>query len=242
MTEKSETQVPSGKGQASSRVLLALAEEFPTMHSRKSFIKCDSLRRQYKKKPNEPLTQNEVLAVTKTLGRLVGDKAVTEVLLVRGKDDRVNLPGSGLIAISVDITSLREEEWFREARNDPDTHGVALTLRGPALPEGMAPTQESIVQVIIDRSREWIKDQRVDGQLPLVLTNISIVHGSSAFDILINVSVGSQEQMLRYTRDVLQRIPHVRGTHTMLVSEGYGFSNISDATVTRAEEGEADES
>jgi len=91
-----------------------------------------------------------------------------------------------------------------------------------------------LVEEVIARSRNWSRSNTEDGHLPILLTNVSIVHGSNSFDILINVSMKDEESLLRYAREVVQRIPHVKGTQTMLISEGYGFSDISDS-VQRAQ-------
>jgi len=62
---------------------------------------------------------------------------------------------------------------------------------------------------------------------PLLLTNASIIHGSNAFDILISASYRNPYNLLRYTREVVQVINHVAGTHTMLVAQNYGFPNFA---------------
>ena len=223
------------RGEASERILHALAAEFPTMHNRQSFLRSPSLLDRFNKGPDEKLSDKEIRAVSKTLGRLIGDKgdqatrAISEILWLRGRDDRVGLPESGLVAVSVDIASLREEEWLRSKLSEETLQDPPVSVRGPLLPAQRAPTQEGLVEEIIARSRSWSRDNTSDGQLPILLTNVSIIHGSNAFDILINVSMKDGDSLLRYAREVVQRIPHVNGTQTMLISEGYGFSDISDA-------------
>ena len=63
--------------------------------------------------------------------------------------------------------------------------------------------------------------------MPLLLTNASIIHGSNAFDILISASYRNPYNLLRYTREVVQVVNHVAGTHTMLVAQNYGFPNFA---------------
>ncbi len=224
------------RGEASRRILHALASEFPTMHNRHSLLRCPSLLEQHGKRPSERLSDGELKAVSKTLGRLIGDKgsptsgAISEILLLRGEDDRVNLPESGLLAVSVDIATLREEEWIRaKLGKDPEAYSRTAAERGPLLPFERDTSQEGIVEEIIHKTRTWLHNNVADGYLPVLLTNVSIIHGSNDFDILINVSMKDEESLLRYTREVVQRVPHVRGTQTMLVSEGYGFSDLSEA-------------
>jgi DNA-binding Lrp family transcriptional regulator len=231
------------------------------MHSKASFLACQSLRDEHRKNPNDeepapPLTSNEAKAVAKTLGRLLGGErrpAISEVLWLHGKDDRVGLPEAGLIAISVDITTLREEKWLREnfskekRQFDPES-----AMRGPFLPDDTASTQEGIVKEIIERSKRWAKTNRTShlatedgsdsGRLPILLTNVSIVHGSSAFDILINISMRDEDALLRFTREVIQQIPHVRGTQTMLVSQGYGFSDLQRSPGNEAQQARGNQS
>lgn len=223
------------RGEASERILHALAAEFPKMHSRQSFLQSGSLLERFNKRPDEKLSDKEMRAVSKTLGRLIGDKsdqstrAISEILWLRGGDERVRLPESGLVAVSVDITTLREEEWLRSLLSEDELRDPPVSLRGPLLPPERAPTQEGVVEEIIARSQNWSRKNTSDGHLPILLTNVSIVHGSNAFDILINVSMADEDSLLRYAREVVQSIPHVKGTQTMLVSEGYGFSNVSDS-------------
>lgn len=223
------------RGEASERILHALAAEFPKMHNRQSFLQSPSLLERFDKEPGETLSENEVRAVSKTLGRLIGDKdgraarAVSEILWLQGQDDRVCLPESGLVTVSVDIASLREEEWLRSKLSRETLRDPPASVRGPLLPSRRAPTQKGVVDEIIARSQDWSRDNILNGRLPILLTNVSIVHGSNDFDILINVSVKDLVSLARYAREVVQRIPHVKGTQTMLVSEGYGFSDVSDA-------------
>jgi hypothetical protein len=234
MSKSPEEGSVTRRGEASERILHALASEFPKMHNRESFLSSPSLLERFNKKPGEKLTDHEARAVAKTLGRLIGDKgdpnsrAVSEILWLRGKDDRVGLPESGLVAVSVDIASLREEEWLRLNIPEDELESLAK-LRGPLLPPERSPTQEGLVEEILAKSRDWARQNTSHGHMPILLTNVSIVHGSNAFDMLINISMKTEEILLRYTREVVQRIPHVRGTQTMLIAEGYGFSDVSDS-------------
>ena len=210
-------------GEASQRVVHALAAEFPRMHDRDSFLKSQALKEEF----GERLPYS-ISAIKKTLARLSQGhrKGIKEVLWLCGNDPRVNLPAAGMIAVSVDIGSLREEEWMRaERRRVSETGEPFPAARGPMLPDNRPPSQESIVEEIVVRTRNWIRDHTRRGVLPIAVTNINIVHGSDAFDILVNVSLAAPDHLLRYAREVIQRIPHVRGTHSMLLSSGYGFSN-----------------
>jgi len=79
----------------------------------------------------------------------------------------------------------------------------------------------------IARSRHWIEENLDGGKLPLLLTNASIIHGSNAFDILVSASYRNPYNLLRYTREVVQTVAHVAGTHMMLVAKNYGFPNFA---------------
>ncbi len=196
---------------AAERIIHALAAEFPTLHDRKSLLESPSLR-----EPLEPdgggRSEADRQAESKALARMIGDDTISEVLWPRGHADKILLPEQGMIAVSVDLGSMREKrlEW--------ETH-----RKGPA------PDQEYIVAEIIARSRVWIADNIENGKLPLLLTNASIIHGSNAFDILISTSYKNPYNFLRYTREVVQVVDHVAGTHTMLVAQSYGFPNFGRA-------------
>lgn len=208
MNGSDDLSSPRGVG-ASERILRALAAEFPRLHDRQSFLESTSLLDFFKKGDETGLTENEKRAAAKTLTRLISDDTISEVLWPRGHSEKVMLPAQGMIAVSVDLGSLREERLVWEANR-----------------AGPEPTQERIVTEIISRSRKWIDENLEGGKLPLHLTNASIIHGSNAFDILISASYKNPYDLLRYTREVVQVINHVAGTHTMLVAQSYGFPHF----------------
>ena len=197
------------RASASERILRALAAEFPQLHDRQSFLDSPSLLQWFEKDGEPGLTDNERQAVARALSRLISDGTIGEVLWPRGHAEKIVLPEQGMIAVSVDLGSLREERLSWEGKRD-----------------GAEPSQERIVTEIIDRSRVWIEANLDDGKLPLLLTNASIIHGSNAFDILISASYRTPYNLLRYTREVVQVVNHIAGTHTMLVAQNYGFPNF----------------
>ena len=148
--------------------------------------------------------------MARALSRLVSDGSITEVLWPSGRSDKVQLPEQGMIAVSVNLGSLREERLTWESSR-----------------QGPEPSQERIVTEIIARTQPWIEDNLDGGKLPLLLVNASIIHGSNAFDILISAQYRNPYNLLRYTREVVQVAPHVAGTHTMLVAQNYGFPDFS---------------
>lgn len=197
-----------GKAGASERILRALAAGFPSLHDRQSFLDSPSLQSWY---GEEGLTEQERQAVARALTRLISDGTIAEVLWPRGHAEKIQLPEQGMIAVSVDLGSMREERLaWENSRNGPE------------------PSQERIVTEIIARSRNWIEENLDNGKLPLLLTNASIIHGSNAFDILISASYRNPYNLLRYTREVVQVVNHVAGTHTMLVAQNYGFPNFAN--------------
>jgi hypothetical protein len=203
----------SGAGRpagASERILRALAAEFPRLHDRQSFLDSAALKAWYEKEGGGPLSENERQAVARALSRLIADGGVAEVLWPNGNSDKVQLPEQGMIAVSVNLGSLREERLAWEASR-----------------QGPEPSQERIVTEIIDRSRGWIEANLDAGKPPLLLVNASIIHGSNAFDILISAQYRNPYNLLRYTREVVQVAPHVAGTHTMLVAQNYGFPDFA---------------
>jgi len=211
MASKDESRSTSRAG-ASERIFRALAAEFPRLHDRQSFLDSASLRAWFDKDGEPGLSDHERQAVARALTRLVSDGTISEVLWPRGHADKIQLPEQGMIAVSVNLGSMREERLAWESQRD-----------------GAEPSQERIVTEIISRSRKWIEDNLDDGKLPLLLTNASIIHGSNAFDILISASYRNPYNLLRYTREVVQVVNHVAGTHTMLVAQNYGFPNFIGA-------------
>ncbi|WP_246152618.1 hypothetical protein [Sphingomonas montanisoli] len=198
------------KNGAAERLLHALAAEFPTLHDRESLLASPEFLARVGKGDGSPLEDGEQRSAAKALARLIADGGVAEVLWPRGHSTKVQLPEQGLIAVSVNLGTLREERLAWEVSRD-----------------GPEPSQERIVQEIIARSRGWIADNLEEGKLPILLTNASIIHGSNAFDILISASYRNPYALLRYTREVVQIINHVAGTHTMLVAQSYGFPDFS---------------
>ncbi len=207
MAKSSEPETGREVG-AAERILRALASEFPRLHDRQSFLDSPSLRAWFDESSGG-LKENDRQAVSKALNRLLIDGSIGEVLWPRGHADKVQLPEQGMIAVSVDLGSMREERLVWETNH-----------------EGAEPSQERIVAEIVDRSRVWIEQNMDGGRLPLLLTNASIIHGSNAFDILISASYRNPYNLLRYTREVVQVVNHVAGTHTMLVAQNYGFPNF----------------
>lgn len=207
MTMSGGDESAARRAGASERILRALAAEFPRLHDRQSFLQSEALLEWY---GDEGLSEHERQAVARALTRMISDDTVSEILWPRGHAEKIQLPEQGMIAVSVDLGSLREERLVWESN------------RG-----GPEPSQERIVTEIISRTRPWI-EQNLDGaKLPLLLTNASIIHGSNAFDILISASYRNPYNLLRYTREVVQVVNHVAGTHTMLVAQNYGFPNFA---------------
>lgn len=195
---------------AAERIFRALASEFPRLHDRQSFLESKSLKSWHEKDGGGALSDNERQAATRALTRLISDGTISEILWPHGDAEKIQLPEQGMIAVSVDLGSLREERLTWE--------------NGRVGPE---PSQERIVTEIIARSRGWIEENLDGGKLPLLLTNASIIHGSNAFDILISAQYRNPYNLLRYTREVVQVVAHVAGTHTMLVAQSYGFPNFA---------------
>jgi len=203
----------SGAGRpigAAERILRALAAEFPRLHDRQSFLDSEALRAGYEKAADTPLSDNERQAAGRALTRMVSDGSVSELLWPAGHSDKVQLPEQGMIAVSVNLGTLREERLAWEAHR-----------------QGPEPSQERIISEIVDRSRGWIEQNMDGGKLPILLVNASIIHGSNAFDILISAQYRNPYNLLRYTREVVQVVAHIAGTHTMLVAQSYGFPDFA---------------
>jgi hypothetical protein len=162
-------------------------------------------------------------AIAKTLGKLVADGSLVERLAIgenpsrqrEGKDTTRHL---GYVAISVSLSSLREEQGKEELGEK----------------DGKKPkSQEEIVLWIADKTAEWTKKNRSSPvpkppssskpvspaiRLPfeVVLLDVAVIHGG--WDMLVSVSYSQEDAFMRYVREVVQMAPHVRGTQSIFVA------------------------
>jgi hypothetical protein len=212
---KSGPHQQTQRGEASERILFALAADAPALHDRSSFLKSAALKHEYRKGGDEEqeLTVKEQNAIMKTLGRLIAGGAIGEVLILRGNHSKVELGEAGLVAISISLTSMKKD--FEEWKTNGHVNG-----------NYREPTQENVIHEILTLSRIWLEKKRGNGEINIYPVNISIVHGSSAFDILITVLYRHSQDFMQYVREVVQRASHVDGTHTMQISSSRGFPDI----------------
>jgi hypothetical protein len=222
---------PTGRGVATERILSALSEEFPTVHDRESFLSSAALARQFGKKVGG-LNEAERTSASRTLGRLISDGAVRESLFLKRDQDRVDHTGVGLVSISINLDRLTQERdyWPEKHAKWQDEHSRwTTTHEGPEPLEPLIPKQEAIVKRIIENTRTW--SVQTEYKYRLVLVNISIVHGSSDFDILILVLYYNNDQYMSYIRDVIQRVPFIQKTHTMQIGAWEGFPEIGQSAL-----------
>ena len=144
------------------------------------------------------LTEVQSKAAAKTLGRKtgkVGNEPFVEALIPNGRSKDLNLPDSGLVAISIDIGQLNL------IRNEKPELGIN--------------SQQDIAFTILSDSQNWLQDMR---ETDILITGLAIVHGSREFDMLLSVKYRLMEDFANFIQNVVQRVPCVRGTHTMQVS------------------------
>lgn len=199
------------RGAASQRIIRALADVFPEVVSRKRFLESDALARNLGKRPGEKLNDSEKAAAAKTLGRLIESEVVGELLFLRQPEAKSGGAGAGLIAISVSLTSMKQawEEW--RTTSQPEDSGE--------------PGQEWVISEIVRRSKVWVEgvqERSGEDSIPLIFRDISIIHGSESFDILVFLLYNNQDEFLQYVREVIQKIPHIERTHTMQISTSFG--------------------
>lgn len=186
------------KGQASDRIVFALASLAPFKPSRKQLLDSGNLSEQHSK---ASLSGEEERNAAKTLGRMVSGGVLHEVLVPDGA--KLELPELGLIAVTVNLYVLNKmyDEWKKVETND------------------QKPSQETIMKTIRDSTIIWSTDNLLDGKLPMYINDIYIVHGSNMFDILISVFYKDTQTFTTYIRDVIQRVRGVKGTQTMQISK-----------------------
>lgn len=220
MSEQRQKSTP--KGEAFERLLLALVAESPVRPGRSELIESNVLAAAHRSLKDlaatsdahetnavGSLTEPEKKNASKALGRMVGSEALREIIVPNGSDERINLPESGLVAISISLPVLNAafDEWENSERNGPE------------------PSQEAIAEEIRTKTIEWIIKNRSDAELPLFLKDVWIVHGSNSIDMLVLVIYRHSRSFMRYVREVVQRVKGVLGTQTMQVSNNLSVNH-----------------
>ena len=160
--------------------------------------------------------------LAKRLGRLISRDIIEERLTLNDGAARVGLSGRALIGVSLNIEALRMSQK----------------------------NQNDIIDEILNETAAWLDE--IEGKKrpvpPIVIRDISIVHGSDQFDILLTV-LHSKETVPRpdrnerediiyyYVREVIQRrVDGVNGTRTMGLasSRAYPMRSATDAEATRS--------
>jgi DNA-binding Lrp family transcriptional regulator len=215
------------RNEVTRRIVGALADALPDVLDRDELRDSAELARRFKKTRDKFLPKEKRDAM-RTLGRLVGNGLVGEALFLRG--EKVGARNIGLVAVSIDLVRLTYEwsRWDRRTKKYEAWVIQGKKANEPTKPE-TEPNQESIVEEIIQRTKAWlIENDELDEnsdrlRLPLLLQDVSIVHGSSTFDILMTVRYRSSDKFMKYIREVVQRVGCVRSTHTMQVGLRRGF-------------------
>lgn len=203
-------------------ILSSLAQEFPYRHSREDFL--------------AKLYPSRLKGAARTLGALMAQRSrkgskkkqqVGESLhLVNGP--AVGLDFAGLVSATVNLVELTND--WRLWREQKDAQGESR-------PE---PNQELIVLKIIEETGRWIETEiknnpqntKLNNRCPIVLLDVSIIHGSSEIDLLLTILYRSNEDFMRYVREVIQRANHIQGTHTMQIGMRIGYPSIGPASLS----------
>jgi len=139
--------------------------------------------------------------LAKRLGKLISNKIVEERLTLNDLAPKIGLSGRALIGVSLNIEALRDNNK----------------------------SQHDVIDEIINETSNWVTTIDTDSSVlpPVVIRDISIVHGSDQFDILITVLHSKktlqipernerEEVIYYYVREVIQRrVSGVNGTKTM---------------------------
>lgn len=144
------------------------------------------------------LTEEQSKAASKTLGRKTGqggNEPFVEVLVPNGRSKDLNLPDSGLVAISINLAQLN---LVRDEK-----------------PELNISSQQDIAHTIISEAKKWLQERH---DTDILITGLVIVHGSSEFDMLLSVKYSLMESYAEFIQEVVQRVPCVQRTHTMQIS------------------------
>lgn len=212
MSEKTNS---TQRGEAFERLIFALAAMAPTRPGRDQFIESAELAsahssrellEQFVENPEAThyaeISNAKKRNAAKTIGRMVASGAFKEMIIPNGKNEKVNLPETGLVAISVGLSDLNAQydEW------------LATDQTGPK------PSQESMAEEIRKQTALWTVKKADDDGLPILLKDIWIVHGSGTFDMLVLVMYRQSDDFMNYVREVLQRVRGVHKTHTMQIS------------------------
>jgi hypothetical protein len=206
----------SRRGAIMQRLITTLARDFPEMHTRASLIQ--ALELDPKERP----------VFVRTLGRLIrakkgkrGELQTVGEALYPLIHPAIDLPFTGLVSATVNLVGLREE-WKKRDKMTGDK-------------EASGPNQEGIVSEIITATKTWTakymeghKEQHKNrmNRCPIVLLDISLVHGSNEIDLLLTILYRDNTEFMRYIREVVQRAPHIQGTHTMQIGMRKGFRNF----------------
>ena len=213
MTDNTTAQTQRGK--AFERLLLTLAAISPSRPSREALIESTHLSAAHSSRQTlldslmhkTPLPENELSDIkrrnaTKALGRAISNGIFHEVIIPNGKNDKVQLPETGLIAISISLTELNTQHEIWKSNGE----------------KGTEPTQESLAETIKEKTVIWAIENSKENTIPVFLKDIWVVHGSGTFDMLVLVMYNRSADFMAYVRQVLQRTKGVHSTQTMQIS------------------------
>ena len=210
-----DDKAPTRKGEAFNRLLTALAAIMPRRPERSEFVDSAELaiahssRLRLARYIDHPrgdaqasLPESRKRNAAKAVGRMISAGAFKEVIVPNGDHKNINLPESGMIAVSISLSELNAQynRWIEGGQTGPK------------------PSQEVIADNIRKQSLLWSLEKAETQDLPILLRDIWIVHGSGAFDMLVMVMYRTSDDFMTYVRDVIQRTEGVLNTHTMQIS------------------------
>lgn len=212
------------RGKASTVLLEALAIEAPNGAKRATILDSEGICLAMGLDDPSQISKSQRGSLQRALGRLIGQKddpkirTIDECLKLNYNDEKVGLTEKGIVAISIDIKSLREEAFLID-RFGAEELTQRFPQKGPFLDQDGKPSQTKVVEKILSESRDWIALANKKHGLSIAIEGAEIVHGSIEFDLFVYVRMSDENFLLNYVRDVIQGIPHVGATQTMIVSQ-----------------------
>ena len=210
-----DDKAPTRKGEAFNRLLTALAAIMPRRPERSEFVDSAELAIAHSSRlwlaryidhprgdAQASLPESRKRNAAKAVGRMISAGAFKEVIVPNGDHKNINLPESGMIAVSISLAELNVQynRWVEGGKVGPK------------------PSQEVIADNIRKQSLLWSLERSETQDLPILLRDIWIVHGSGSFDMLVLVMYRKSDDFMTYVRDVVQRTEGVLNTHTMQIS------------------------
>ena len=201
------------QGDAAHDILRAMTFAAPYLLTREQLRTSDVVSAGYEDKD---LSEKEIdRKFNRTIRDLKTSGAISEVFLINGDAEEVELPNLGIASVSISLSEIKRI-------NKKRTKNYEIS-------------QETIVDDIIEKTKSYIINDYQEMSARETLTKKKqrkikihplcayITHGSNQFDLLVFILYRDPKDYMRYVRNVIQEIDAVDSTQTMQVSDVKGF-------------------